>query len=898
MLHALLHRLRLLFRRRQVAEEMDEELRFHLELETIHQAHAGLAAPEAERAARRRLGHLTALREERRHASGLAMLDRLAQDARYALRQLTRTPGFTAAVVLTLALGIGANATMFAIVDRVMLRAPDGLAQPERLVQLRYFIEEEDGSRDSSVVLSYPSYVEFRGMTDVFASVTALRFTLRGIDVPIGRGADARSARGAVVADHYFQTLGVRPAFGRFFTVDETNERAGAAVAVIGYGWWQRQYGGDPTVIGRTIIADGRPYTIIGVAPRGFTGHSLSETDIWLPLASAPGLRLGGETWATAREIWWLTVIARLAPGIDPDQALARVAVGWTAWTRPGSKVAPYRPYFVSLIPAQNSDRPEYRVARLLAGVALLLLLITCANVANLLLARALARRREIGIRIALGVTRGRLTMLVLVDAFLLAILGGAAALLVARWGIPVVHGVLFAGTQTATWGIDLRLVAVTMGIALVAGLVAGIVPALQASRPSLIGALRQGTREGTVHRSRTRIALLVAQGALSVALLAGTGLFVRSLRQIGQQHLGLDLDRVLVADFSPSRAGLSAAEGLETYREMERRVRSIPGVEGTALTVGVPLEGQYGLPLRIPGLDSIPGLPRGVSPFVYAVTPEFFPTMGTRIIAGRGFAAADNRPDAAAVTIVSAQMARLIWPDRDPIGQCIKIELRAPTPDCLQVVGVAEDARLRSVIPGDREQRGQYYVPLAQAPEPLTGYALVIRANDPRRVRAAVQRVVQGARPDLPYVDVRPLANAVAPELRPWRLGASVFGLFGLLALVVAAVGTYSVMQFSVSQRLHELGVRIALGARRGHLVMMVAREALRIGLIASLTGVVVVSAAAPLVQGLLYQTSARDPLVLGAVVVVLLLAAVAATLAPAWRATRADPVTALKAE
>jgi predicted permease len=884
------HRFRLFLGRRRLTEEMDEEIRFHLDLEAMQQD-----GPDRARAARRRLGNLTALRQDRREAAGLAVLDRVGQDAGYALRQLIRQPGFTAAVTLTLALGIGANATMFAIVDRVMLRAPEGIGAPDRVIELRHWTERRNGTRDSSSAVSYPSFVEFRAMSDVFARVTAVRGPL---DVAVGRGPEASNARAAIVGGDYFGTLGVRPALGRFFAYEETHERGGVPVVVLGHSYWQRHFNGARDVVGRTLLVDTTTYTVIGVTPAAFAGHTLSEIDFWLAMPASTSLLFGGIDWATTRNTRWLQIFARLHGDVTPAQALARVGVGWTAWNirpeRPGA-VAPH-PYFVSLIPAESRVLPEHRVARLLVGVAALLLLITCANVANLLLARALSRRREIAIRLALGVSRARLTTLLLADAMLLALLGGAAALVVAWWGIPLVRSVLFAGTRTGHWAIDGRIVAFTMLVALAAGVLAGIVPALQAGRLSLLGGLRQGAREGAVHRSRTRFALLVAQGALSVALLAGTGFFVRSLQRIGQEHLGLDLDRVLVADFHHRRSGFSPALEREMFFAMRERALAIPGVESASLTVGVPFEGQYALPLRIPGHDSIPGFERGHAPFLYAVTPDVFRTMGTRIIAGRGLTEADDRADAPAVAVVSAQMARLIWPGGGAIGQCFKIELRSPTPDCTQVVGISEDTRREALL--EVTPPALYWVPLSQAPRPLSERTLLVRTASPGRVRHSLGRALQALRPDMPHVSVRALEDVVAPELRPWRLGAAVFGLFGVLALVVAAVGTYSVMQFSLSQRLHELGVRIALGARRGHLVRMVTGESVRIGLFASAAGVALVLITGPLVGSLLYRTSPRDPVVLAGVTLVLMVSGVAAALVPAWRATKVDPVTTLKAE
>jgi hypothetical protein len=311
---------------------------------------------------------------------------------------------------------------------------------------------------------------------------------------------------------------------------------------------------------------------------------------------------------------------------------------------------------------------------------------------------------------------------------------------------------------------------------------------------------------------------------------------------------------------------------------------------------VGVPFEGQYALPLKIPGHDSIPGMRRGSAPFVFAVTPDFFRTMGTRVIAGRGFTEADDANGAPSVAIVSATMARLVWPNGDVLGQCFKIELRRETPDCTRVIGVAEDARRESLTTSD--ERPQYYVPLMQAPGLLSELTLLVRAADPRATSSRLASAVQTLRPDLPYVRIRTLEEAVAPELRPWRVGAAVFGLFGGLALLVAALGTYSVMHFSVSQRRHELGVRVALGARRRQLMGMVLRETLWTGVIACVAGVLVVLAGSRFLARFLFQTSAHDPIVLLVVVLVLMATALLATIAPAVSATRVSPLVALKSE
>jgi putative ABC transport system permease protein len=885
------HWFRTLFERDRLAREMDDEMRFHLDLEAMDQRAGGTL--DADGAARRRFGHTPSVREARRDATGLALLDRVAQDATYAWRQLWRAPAFTIAVAMTLALGVGANATMFAIVDRIMLRAPEGITDAEQLVQLRHWRQLADGGIDSSESYSYPSYMELRGLTDVFQSVTAVRGP---VDVAVERGPDAVNLRMALVGDAYFETLGGRPALGRFFRPDETREPEGAAVAVISHRLWQTRYGSDPNVLGRTFLAGPTTFMIVGVAPAGFTGYSLGRTDLWMPIAGAPGLRYGDTDWYNDRGTHWLAVFARLRADVPTEQAIARISTVWTAWNmRPGTVRPPPTSFFASLVPARAASRPEYQVARLLGVVSLLLLVVTVANVANLLLARALSRRREVAIRLALGVSRARLGALFILDAALLALLGSAAAIALAWAGIPVVRSVIFAGTPTEQWGVDARVALFSLGIALVAGVLAGIVPAYQASRPALLESLRSGTREGSSYRSRTRGVLLVAQGALTIALLAGTGLFVRSLERIGEQRLGLDLHRVVVADFEHSGSGLSEADVRQLFYQFRDRARVLPGVESASLSVGVPLEGQYGLPISVAGLDSFPGMARGHAPFIYAVTPEFFTTMGTRLLAGRSFTEADDSPLAPPVGIVNEKFVRHAWPNGDAIGQCFKIVLRYPTPDCIRVVGVVEN--MRENVTGD-EVIPQYFVPLSQAPGMLSELTLVARGADAHALGVAIGALGRSLRPDMPYVNIRTLEDAVAPELRPWRLGAAVFALFGVLALIVAAVGTYSVIQFGVSQRHHEIAVRIALGAQRRALARMVLAETLRNGAVAAVAGLVVVLAAGPLIRDHLFRTSPRDPLVLAVVIIVLLGSATLATLLPAWRATRVDPLTALKTE
>jgi len=889
---ALRHRFRSWFRREQLGREMEEEVRFHLELETMNSSRLS-ADGDAAHAARRRFGNLTSIGESRREHAGLALFDRLSQDARYTARQLRRSPAFAVGVVLTLALGIGANSTMFAVADRVLLRAPAGIRESDRLVQIRFWRDRGNASRDTSEWLSYPSFAEIRGMADVFDHVAAV---WGPVDVAIDRGPNASMAKAALLGGDFFGTLGVQPAFGRFFTPDEVDERAGAFVAVISHGYWKRGFGGSTDVIGRPIRLENNTYTIVGVAPAGFSGNTLAATDLWIPIAAAPTLRFGKSDWATLRGALWLTVLGRLAPGVTQQRALAELSVKWTAWNiQPGRVgVRAPRPFFASLVPAESGARPEYRVTRMLFLVALLVLCISCANVANLLLARALSRQREFAIRLALGVSRRRLVALVFLEAIMLSLVGGAAAVALSRWSVSAVRVTLFAGTATDRWAIDGRVATYTALVALLAGLASATVPAIHVGRRSLLEGFKLSMAGGTP-RSRVRFLLVVVQGALTITLASGTGLFVRSLQRLGAQHLGLDIDHVITVRVQTSSMALSRADEVALYGDLAAQALRVRDVKSAAISIGLPFYGQYALPLQLNGRDSLPGLPNSAGVPLYAVTPTFFRTIGARIVLGRELLPTDNAT-APPVAVVSEEMARRFWPGASPLGQCFKIVLRATTPDCIRVVGVAENSRRKGLV--EKQPAVQYYIPLDQAPAPLGSPTLIVRAEGRDDIKQALQRSLQRVHSALPFVQVQSLTDLVASELRPWRLGAKIFGGLGMLALIVAAVGVYSTMQFHVEQRRRELGVRIALGAPAGHIVSMVSRWVLVVALAASVTGTALVIAGGRLVEELLFETSPREPSVLCTAIAVTLVSALFAACGPALTALRIDPARTLRSD
>jgi putative ABC transport system permease protein len=817
------------------------------------------------------------------------MMDALLQDLRYALRALGRTPTFTLAAVACFALGIGANATMFGVVDELMFKPPAHVRDPGRVVRL-YFTETSSiFGRFTQPNTSYPAFTDLRDGVLTFENVAA--FWRSSVDV--GRGAGASRASGVLVSASYFPLLGVRPFLGRFFTADE-DRPGGAPVAVVGYAFWRQRFAGDTAALGRTLQLRNTLYRIIGVAPDGFTGADLQAVDIWLPVAVAGAATLGAE-WLTNRGNFWIETLARLKPGANVAQAAAEATVVVRrAEPAAGNEKDPNA--VVELGPIQAARGPrvsgDAKLSLWLAAVSATVLLIACANVANLLLARSLRRRREVAVRLALGAGRGRLARQFVTESMVLALVGAAAAVLVALWVGPLIRAYLLPKDAVVGAVLGPRVLAFAALLAVATGTLSGLLPAFQASRPDLTVALKAGEREGAYQRSRLRAALLVAQTSLTFVLLAGAGLFVRSLRNVLRTDIGLDAPHAMVVDVNVFNLGYPRPQVNALFQRLLERARNVPGVEDAALSLGGPFGSSFGRSFKVPGLDSIPRL-KGGGPYVNAVSPEFFGAMGTRILSGRGFSDAD-REGSAKVAVVSQLMARLIWPRGAALGQCIIVRGDSV---CTEVVGIAANQIRYGVT---EESSMQYYVPLAQSgPLDFGDRTLWVRTRgDPHLLAGEVQRALAGAAPDLPYVSVRPLEDLVEPQYRPWRLGATAFGLFGGLALVLAAIGLYGVLAYTVVQRTQELGIRIALGAVPRDVFALVVRQGLTVAGIGVGLGVVLALAAGKVLSSLLYGVSPRDPVVLAVATAVLLAAAAVASWLPARRAARVDPVVALRSE
>jgi len=817
----------------------------------------------------------------------------IGSELRYISRSLVKAPAFTMAAVITLALGIGANATMFGIVDRLLLRPPAHVRDPEGLVRIgaEWTRRATGEPGEPFFYFSYPSYKALRDDSRAFGAV-AVSTTPDGF--PIGRGINASRATGMLVSANYFSTLGVTPALGRFFLPEEDVEPVGVPVAVISDAFWRRHFAGDDAVIGRTLDLGTRRFTVVGVAPRGFTGLWLGENDVWLPITAGEGLRFLGGDWAENRGATWVHIFARVRDEAAPDQLAAAATLAYRA-SLPPSRLEQGEPGLL-LLPVKSAwvnDRgdakDDTRVAALLAGVAGLVLLIACANVANLMLARALRRRREIAVRLALGIERRRLVMELMTESLVLALLGGIAAILVARWGGDVVRTAFFGDVIWTESLVDDRVIMFAALATLLTALLAGLIPAVQASRPDLAAALKAGTREGGGQRSRTRATLLVVQATLAAVLLVGTGLFVRSLHNVTAVPMGMHPERVLLSSLSLKGAGYTPAQMNDVFTRMSDAARALPGVQHAAVSLTVPFASSWGARIVVPGRDSVPGAA------VNAVSPGFFTTMGTRLLTGRDFSTLDAANGTGMV--ISARASRRWFPAGDALGRCVHVG--SDTAPCVEVIGVVEDMRKETVLAPEDDVL-QVYIPLARATASMAQRLLLVRpaGTDIAALIEPVRRAVQGAAPNLPYVEVRPLTDLLEAEIRPWRLGATMFTAFGLVALLLTCVGIYGVVSYSAAQRTREMGVRIALGARTGSLLSAVAREGMLLSLQGAAIGVAIALLLQRVVEPLLFEVSPLDPLVLAGVVLALVVIAALGSMVPAWRATRVDPVVALRSE
>lgn len=816
----------------------------------------------------------------------------LWQDTRYCLRMLAKSPMLTVIVVLTLALGIGANTAIFGIVNGFLLR-PLPVKSPEQIMALAGKLQ---GDTLGSFTFSYPQLMDFRKQADAFSDLFASQVDLGGLSFD-GKGNQFLYCR---VTGNYFSTLGVQAALGRLFLPTEGEVGGRDPYIVLGYSFWQKRFGGDPSIVGKQALIDGQEATIIGVAPRGFHGTNFAlDFDGYLPMNMRPQ-EDAAKFWSdrTSRP---LIVMGRLKPGVSLRHA--QISMNVVAERLAEQYPATDRGVTVRVIP-ERLARPQpfaNNIVPFVAGIflvlAALVLLLACMNVANILLVRATMRQREMAIRAALGAGRGRLIRQMLTESIMLAIFGGAGGLVVGVWASGAIASLLPASRFPVRldFSFDWRVFAYAMTAALLTGTLMGVWPALRAGRADMNGVLHGGGRSDTagVGRHRVRSVLVVAQVGGSLVLLIFAGLFVRTLFRAQRAYLGFDPNNVLNLTLDPREVGYDEARTKSFYRNLEARVRALPGVQSASLASSVPMgNGNYGSSIYIEGHTLAPGQQPPV--VVYnRVDAPYFDTMRVPLLRGRAFRESDDEK-APLVAIVNQTMAHQFWPNEDAIGK--RFSLKSATGPFVEIVGLTGDGRY-VFIGWDKEP--YFFVPLAQN---YTGYrALQIRSSvPPESLITQVQSEVRALDPNMPVSDVQTMRQSLSGGngFFIFRVGAILAASIGILGLTLAVVGVYGVVSFAASQRTHEIGIRLALGADRRAILRLVLRQGLVLVVGGVLSGAVLAWALTRSIATLLVGVSPTDALTF--VTATLLLGGIGlwACYAPARRAMRVDPIVALRYE
>ena len=885
-----------LVHRGRVEESLDDELEAYRDLLTADYERRGMSPDEARRTALVDIGGMAQVKENTREAWAGEALISARRELRYTWRSLLRSPGFLLTVVLIIALGISANATIFGVIDELLFRPPAHVRDPERVVLLSMAVPKDAVGQQT---LNFPVYRTLRGEWRSADVVAVAAFST--VEVPLGRGLDAEDVLAFPVSASYFRMLGVEPERGRFFTDDEDAEPNGVPVAVISDGFWRRHFAHDPNVLGKALEIGNRRFTVIGVAPSGFTGTELGRVDLWLPMTAAMRPFVSDNpNWQHEALGTYAHLFARVRPEIpfaDAAREAQRILANAfpDAWwgTRNGRT-----PRLIPLRIARSMNLgTENALLTLLAAMALIVLLIVIANVASLLLARALRRRREIAVRLALGASRAQLVRLLLAESLIVSVISGGVAVAFTFWCSSAIRGLLFGDVSWTSSIVNYRLLIFSATAVVVVAICAGLLPALESTRSELTTALKAGAREGGGQRTRSRRTLIVAQVALTTLLLAGAGLFLRSLRNVSELHLGVDTDRVLYGSMYLSAFDKRPDEVERVTRAQLARLRALPGISRAAVALTIPFGPSWGANVRLAGGDS---LPPGDGPYLNLVGSGYFATLGSRVLEGREFTDADDSPGSARVVVASASMARRVSPYSSALGKCLIVgDKSAP---CATIIGVVEDVRRQQLFD---EAPPMIYLPLAQAQVVPASwrselYLIGRPVGDARTMIEPMRRAMQSALAGLPHATVQRIADmpSVVMQLRQWRLGTVLFGSFGVLALVLAAVGLFGLISYDVASRAHEIGVRMALGARGSEVAGLVVRQALTVDAIGVAAGVVVAITAARLIESLLYGVSGRDPIVYCTVAGTMLFVGAAASVVPVMQALSIDALEALRAD
>jgi len=885
-------------------KDVDDEIEFHLRELTDSLIAQGWDEVSARREAERRYG------DRRRHAATMrslhqrpserrrglrAIAEAVSQELRFVVRGLRRAPAFTVTAVATLALVTGANLTMFGIADGLMFRPLNYLKDPSTVYRA-YWQWQDRGRPLTSASTQYTRFVDFERDTTSFAGIAA--FADR--NVPIGDGRQAQERRIAAISGSYFDFFDARPVRGRFFTASEDQVPRGADVAVLGYRFWQAHFNGAD-VLGQVLRIGDMRATIIGVAPDGFDGVSDAVPPAaFVPITSyaASTGTSDAKTYFSAYRWGWVHLLLRRRPDVPlsaaTEDATRVFRASWPRYVADNGQIPPLatanpRAILSSVrLGGGPTSGPEAQTSLWLLSVAFAVLAIGCFNVINLLLARALSRTHELDLKRALGIGTGRLMLAAVLEAAVLSTLAGVTALAVAellRFGLsPALESLRIADLSVFN---DRRTLLAAAALVVVITAIVGLLPALFLRRSGHAAGLRGGMRAGQSSGRRVRAALLFAQALLSVVLLVGAGLFVRSLIAANYSRLGYDVDHVLLVNRVIQAGGFDTDMQRTLREDLLRTASGLPQVESAAWMSSAPFVSTSSTDLHVPGIDDANAL----GPFTFqATTSDYFRTMGTKILRGRPLADTDGA-GAPEVAVVSESMARTLWPDRDAIGACFR--MRSVDSPCRTVVGVAEDIVQRTLADGPRLH---YYVPIDQYPRTFGNGMLLKLRGEPARLAEGVRLELQRVMPASAYLVTQPLATIVAGQQASWRLGAAVLSGFAVLALVVAGVGLYGVIGYEISQRRREWAIRTALGADRAAIVKTIVGRSVRLVVAGVVPGLLIAAAFGRWVRPLLYQTSGFDPPSYVVAAVAMIAVALVASALPALRASNVDPQAALR--
>jgi predicted permease len=895
----------MLLRRRQFDADLEEEMRLHLELRQRDRMEAGESPDEAHWTAFRNFGNATFLKEVSHDMWGWNWFEHIAQDVRYGVRTMLRSPGLMIVAVLSLALGIGANTAIFSLMDAVMLRTLP-VEEPHQLVLFgdgRASGSIDDFPNSSTRLFSYPFYREIQKENQVFSGVAAILSLSFGAHGTVEGNQSMEQVTSELVSGTYFSVLGVNPALGRTLAETDDQTPGGGPVAVASYSWWNRRFGRDPSIVGKKVTIGATVYTVVGVAPPEFFGTTVGQSpDLWIPLSMEKQISPGWNG-LDSKFFQSLYIIGRLKPGIRAEQAGADVNVLFKQILHEYAGPQPSQQRLGDIQHAQieltSVARGLSRLRRqfsepleILMAVVGLVLLIACANIANLLLARSTARRREIAVRQALGAGRSRLIRQLLTESLLLALIGGVLGIAFASWANHLLLAMVSGGPQPLPLDvrINTRLLMFTLVVSLLTAILFGAAPALRATRLKLADSLKEGRGPvGAQARNPLAKALVVSQVAFSLVLLVGAGLFLRTLINLANVDTGFNKENVLCLQIDATAVGYKEDARLgDLYQQIEQRVAALPGVRAASFSFFTFNEGAWDDEVSVQGY-----MPPGDRDVLHNVVgANYFATMGIPLLAGRAFGPQDTA-SSTKVAIINETMARRLFPPGSPMGHRFGIGGPDHAAD-MEVIGVVKDAKYERL---KEDPQPADYIPYTQHIQYLGDFEARF-SGDRQSIIPEVRRAIGEVNPNLPISDVKTLAEQVDRSVVSQRLIAQLSAFFGLLAVFLACIGIYGLMSYAVTRRTNEIGIRMALGAGRPNVLWLVMREILILVAFGIAIGVPVALAGDRLVSSMLFGLSPTDPLTVVAATVLLLAVAAVAGYLPARRASRVDPMVALRYE